>query len=342
MKSAIVTGSAGFIGFHLSKLLLAEGWTVTGVDALTDYYDVSLKKRRHAMLSQSPNFTPIVAKVEDEKAIANIISTAQPEAVIHLAAQAGVRYSIEAPRSYFDANLDGTFTLLEAIRAQSKTNNPVKHTLIASTSSVYGSNSVMPYAETHRVAHPMSFYAATKVAGEAISHSYSSLYDIPMTLFRFFTVYGPWGRPDMALFKFTKAILRGEPIDVYNNGNMQRDFTYVDDLILGIAGLINSIPEKPGQRTTTIPGDSLSPVAPWRTVNIGNGKPAKLMDFISAIEKATKIKARKNFMEMQPGDVPSTWADNNLLNQLTGYEPKVTLDQGVASFIDWYQDYYGK
>ena len=273
-RRALVTGSAGFIGFHLCRRLLAEGWAVTGLDGMTAYYDVTLKQRRHQMLMQSPGFRAVEGLIETPDLVASLMEDA--DAVIHLAAQAGVRYSIDAPRSYVTANLIGTHEVLEAARHA----RPA-HLLMASTSSVYGANTAMPYAETHAADHPMSFYAATKKANEAMAHSYAHLYAIPTTMFRFFTVYGPWGRPDMALFKFVKAILAGEPIDIYNHGDMRRDFTYVDDLVEGIIRLIDVPP-------TTSAGtiDSLSPVAPWRVVNIGNGAPVGLMDFVQAVETA--------------------------------------------------------
>ena len=273
-RRALVTGSAGFIGFHLCCRLLAEGWAVTGLDGMTAYYDVTLKQRRHQMLMQSPGFRAVEGLIETPDLVASLMDNA--DAVIHLAAQAGVRYSIDAPRSYVTANLIGTHEVLEAARHA----RPA-HLLMASTSSVYGANTAMPYAETHAADHPMSFYAATKKANEAMAHSYAHLYAIPTTMFRFFTVYGPWGRPDMALFKFVKAILAGQPIDIYNHGDMRRDFTYVDDLVEGIIRLIDVPP-------TTSAGtiDSLSPVAPWRVVNIGNGAPVGLMDFVQAVETA--------------------------------------------------------
>lgn len=335
MPTALVTGSAGFIGYFLCQRLLDEGWTVTGFDALTDYYDVALKERRHAMLSQHPGFTPVIERLETDGVLEKLVAQFRPDAVIHLAAQAGVRYSIEAPRSYVDANLIGTFNLLEAVR-----NAPVKHLLIASTSSVYGANIRMPYAETDKADSQMSFYAATKKATEAMAHSYAHLYGQPTTVFRFFTVYGPWGRPDMALFKFTKAILDGEPIEVYNHGDMSRDFTHIDDLTEGLFRLIAVPPARPEFAQDIPVHDSLSAVAPFRIVNIGNAQPVKLMDFISAIEAATGREAVKDFKDMQPGDVPATWADTTLLHALTGYEPKTQIKEGVARFVAWYRDYY--
>ena len=325
MKTALVTGSAGFIGYHLSARLLAAGWQVVGLDCLSPYYDVTLKQRRHAMLAEDPGFTPVVAKLEDPGLLMDLFAEHQPDAVIHLAAQAGVRHSIEAPRDYLEANLIGVFELLEAARA-----HPPQHLLMASTSSAYGANTEMPFDERQQADHQMSFYAATKKANEA------HLYQLPVTMFRFFTVYGPWGRPDMALFKFARAMLAGEPIEVYNHGRMSRDFTYIDDLIAGITGLIKAVP---GAAPVSAQ-DSLSPVAPYRVVNIGASKPTPLMDYIAALEAALGIEATKIMREMQAGDVPATWADTNLLTQLTGYEPKVDVQEGVARFAAWFRDYH--
>ncbi len=327
-RQALVTGSAGFIGFHLCRRLLAEGWQVIGLDGMTAYYDVALKQRRHQMLMQSPGFRAVEGLVETPGLVAGLMEGA--DVVIHLAAQAGVRYSIDAPRSYVEANLIGTYEVLEAARHA----RPA-HLLIASTSSVYGANTAMPYAETHAADHPMSFYAATKKATEAMAHSYAHLYATPITMFRFFTVYGPWGRPDMALFKFVKAILAGEAIDIYNHGDMRRDFTYVDDLVEGIVRLI---PLPPAASAGTM--DSLSPVAPWRVVNIGNGAPVGLMDFVQAVEAALGMQAQKNLLPMQPGDVPATWADASLIEALTGPLPRTDIRDGVRRFVDWYRDFY--
>ncbi|MBF9048490.1 SDR family NAD(P)-dependent oxidoreductase [Roseobacter sp. HKCCD9010] len=334
-RTALVTGSAGFIGFHVCKRLLADGWRVVGIDALTDYYDVALKTRRHAMLLQNQRFQAVTERIEAEDLLQTLFEEHRPDAVIHLAAQAGVRYSIDNPESYVQANLIGTFRLLEAARAY-----PPAHMLLASTSSVYGANTVMPYAETAKADTQMSFYAATKKANESMAHSYAHLYDLPTTMFRFFTVYGPWGRPDMALFKFTKAILENTPIDIYNHGDMARDFTYVDDLVDGITRLIDTVPVRPETADDIPEGDSLSPVAPWRIVNIGNSEPVQLLDFIAAIETAIGKPAIRNMMEMQPGDVPATWADAYLLQRLTGYTPKTKVADGVAEFVAWYRDFY--
>ncbi len=335
-KTALVTGSAGFIGYHLCSRLTADGWQIVGVDAMTDYYDVRLKERRQSMLLQSPGFRAVNERIETPGLLHDLMEEARPNAVIHLAAQAGVRYSIEAPESYVEANLIGTFRLLEAMRAF-----PPAHGLLASTSSVFGANTEMPYAETAKADTQMSFYAATKKANEAMAHSYAHLYDLPTTMFRFFTVYGPWGRPDMALFKFTKAILNGDPIDVYNHGDMSRDFTYVTDLVDGIVRLIDAVPVRPADASEIAEGDSLSSVAPYRIVNIGNSDSVRLLDFIEAIEAATGREATKNFMDMQPGDVPATWANADLLRSLTGYTPQTKVPEGVAQFVAWYRDYYG-
>ena len=331
MRTALITGTAGFIGYHLATHLLASGWQVVGLDCLSPYYDIALKRRRHAMLEVNDNFIPVIGKLEDPGRLMGLLADHKPNAVIHLAAQAGVRHSIDAPRDYLEANLIGTFEVLEAARA-----HPPEHIMIASTSSAYGANTNIPFDEHQKADHQMSFYAATKKAGETMAHSYAHLYGLPTTMFRFFTVYGPWGRPDMALFKFTKAIKAGEAIDVYNHGRMSRDFTYIDDLVAGITGLIEAVPGD----TPVSTQDTLSPVAPFRIVNIGASKPTPLMDYVAALETALETPARKNLMEMQPGDVPATWADTTLLSQLTGYEPQVSVEEGVARFVAWYRGYY--
>lgn len=326
-----ITGTAGFIGFHLAELLLQEGVTVHGFDGLTDYYDVALKRDRHALLHQHARFTATEALLEDDTALQAAVDECAPDIIVHLAAQAGVRYSIDNPRAYLETNITGTFNVMEAARR-----HKVGHLLMASTSSVYGANELMPYAETHKADTPMSFYAATKKANEAMGHAWAHIHALPVTMFRFFTVYGPWGRPDMALFKFTRAILAGEPIDVYNHGRMWRDFTYVSDLVRGIRLLMDAVP---GQGAA-VAGDSLSPVAPFRVVNIGNSEKVRLESFIEAIEAATGRKAIRNYMEMQPGDVPATWADASLLRALTGYAPATDVREGVARFVEWYRDRY--
>lgn len=333
MKTVLITGTAGFIGFHTAKRWLAEGWRVAGIDVVTEYYDTQLKRDRLAILGENPNFVNVEARIEAPNVLLDLFAEHQPTHVVHLAAQAGVRYSIESPRSYVEANLQGTFELLEAARA-----HPGAHLLLASTSSAYGANTVMPYAETVKADTQMSFYAATKKATEAMAHSYAHLYDLPVTMFRFFTVYGPWGRPDMAPFKFVKAMLNGDAIDVYNYGNMKRDFTYIDDLIESVWRLADCRPE-PGAPAGDF--DSLSPVAPFRIVNLGKAKPDTLGAFIAEIEQSLSVEAKKNMMAMQPGDVPATWSDTTLLQALTGYTPKTELSEGIPAFVEWYRKYYG-
>ncbi len=331
MRRIFITGTAGFIGFHLAQRLLAEGLEVAGFDGMTDYYEVSLKERRHAILRESPRFRATEAMLETDGAVAQAVAEFAPDVIVHLAAQAGVRYSLENPRAYIDANIIGTFNVMEAAREAR-----VAHLLMASTSSVYGGNEQMPFAEDQKADLPLTIYAATKKANEAMAHSYAHIHGLPTTMFRFFTVYGPWGRPDMALFKFTKGILAGTPIDIYNNGDMWRDFTYVEDLVRAIHGLIGAIP---GQGPA-VAGDSLSPCAPFRVVNIGNSDKVRLMDFIEAIELEIGRAAVRNYMPMQAGDVPATWADASLLSALTGYRPQTPFRDGVAAFVRWYRDYY--
>ncbi|MFC7396685.1 NAD-dependent epimerase/dehydratase family protein [Chelatococcus sp. GCM10030263] len=331
----LVTGTAGFIGFHVARLLLAAGHEVLGIDGMTPYYDVALKRRRHAILLQSPTFAASEIMLEDETALRSIYEEFRPDIVIHLAAQAGVRYSLDNPRAYVDANLSGTFNLMELVREHAP-----KHFLLASTSSVYGANTKMPFVESDRTDYPLTLYAATKKATEAMAHSYAHLWKTPTTAFRFFTVYGPWGRPDMALFKFTKGIIAGEPIDIYNNGEMDRDFTYIDDLAKAIVLLAEAVPEDPREREVDAEL-GLSPVAPFRVVNIGNGQPVKLLAFVEAIEKAVGRKAIRNYLPMQAGDVPSTFADTGLLERLTGFRPATPVEVGVARFVTWYRDYFG-
>lgn len=331
MQTVLITGSAGFIGFHLAQLLLGQGCRVIGLDSHNDYYNPQLKADREAQLVSHPQFFAVKGKVEEPGLLKDLFATHRPEAVVHLAAQAGVRYSIENPRAYTEANLLGTFELLEAARAFMPA-----HLMIASTSSVYGANTQMPYRETDQADSPMSFYAATKKANEAMAHSYAHLFNLPVTCFRFFTVYGPWGRPDMAPYLFTSAILEGRPIKMFNHGEMQRDFTYITDLVQAIRLLLDAIPGK-----KPVENDSLSPVAPWRVVNIGNGKSVPLTEFIAAIEQAVGISAQREMQPMQPGDVPATWADNKLLNRLTGYVPQTSVQDGGRAYVEWYREYYG-
>lgn len=331
----LVTGSAGFIGFHMARRLLGQGHDVIGVDGFTPYYDRELKLRRHGILSREPGFLGYEAMLEDFGELVEIYGEGF-DAVFHFAAQAGVRYSLEHPRAYIDSNLTGTFNLLEVMRQK-----PPRHALLASTSSVYGANAKVPFRETDRADHPLTLYAASKKATEEMAHAYSHLFKIPITMLRFFTVYGPWGRPDMAYFKFAAALFEGRPIDVYNHGNMSRDFTYVDDLIEGILLLLDCVPPVLEKRPSSVAGDSLSPIAPWRVVNIGNEAPVNLMDFVAAFEAATGLRATCKFMEMQPGDVPATFADTSLLSALTGFKPKTPVAEGVKRFIAWYRDYFG-
>ncbi len=336
MKKVLITGSAGFIGYHLAQLLLDEGFAVVGYDGMTDYYDVRLKERRHQMLMQNQHFTGHVGMLEDFDKLHALAIAERPDVIVHLAAQAGVRYSLENPRAYVDANLVGAFNVMECARELE-----VEHLLMASTSSVYGANEEMPFDEREKCDTPLTLYAATKKANEAMGHSYAHLWNLPTTMFRFFTVYGPWGRPDMALFKFTKGILEGTPIDIYNNGEMYRDFTYVTDLVRGIRLLIDMPPVRPESADEIAPYDSLSPAAPWRVVNIGNSDKVRLMDFVEAIETECGREAVKNFMPMQKGDVPATWADATLLKELTGYAPQTNVKDGIRQFVAWYRDYYG-
>ena len=332
----LITGTAGFIGYHLARLLLDEGATVHGYDGMTDYYDVDLKNRRHALLKERPGFTATEAMLGDMDALGRAAEAARPEIIVHLAAQAGVRYSLENPRAYVESNVTGTFNVLEVAREYRP-----RHLLLASTSSVYGAGE-MPFVETQKADTPLTIYAATKKANEAMGHAYSHLHGLPTTMFRFFTDYGPWGRPDMAPMKFTDAVLAGRPIDLYNRGEMWRDFTYVGDLVRAIRLLADAVPAAPGARGPAVEGDSLSPVAPFRVVNIGNATKVRLLDFVDTLENALGVKAERNLMEMQPGDVPGTWADTSLLLALTGYRPETELRDGVGRFVRWFRDYYGR
>jgi len=337
MKRILVTGTAGFIGFHLAKLLIEEGFDVLGLDGMTDYYDVKLKRRRNEMLLQSPNYRFVESMLEDNQAFDQIIDDFEPNVIVHLAAQAGVRYSLENPRAYIDSNIVGTFNVMEAARR-----HKVDHLLMASTSSVYGGNEAMPFTEVEKADTQLTIYAATKKANESMGHSYAHLWDLPTTMFRFFTVYGTWGRPDLALYKFVDAILDGRPIDIYNHGEMYRDFTYVDDLVKGIRLLIDAVPERPESADQIKEFDSLSPVAPFRVVNIGNSDKVRLLDFVDAIEDELGQKAIRNYMDMQMGDVPATWADATLLQDLTGYRPNTEFRDGISRFVSWFREYYNK
>ncbi len=336
-RKVFITGTAGFIGFHLAKLLTSEGFEVAGYDGMTDYYDVRLKQRRHQHLAQNPNFSATEGMLEDQALLDEAIDAFQPEVIVHLAAQAGVRYSLENPRAYLDSNVIGTFNVMEAARR-----NSVQHLLMASTSSVYGANEDMPFTETEKADTQLTIYAATKKANESMAHAYAHLWNLPTTMFRFFTVYGPWGRPDLALYKFVDAMLDGRPIDIYNHGDMYRDFTYVDDLVRAIRLLIDAVPERPAARADILEGDSLSPVAPFRIVNIGNNDKVRLLDFVEAIEASLGIEAIRNYMPMQQGDVPATWADASLLERLTGYRPATDFRDGIENFVRWFREYSGK
>lgn len=331
----LITGTAGFIGFHLAKRLLDAGHFVVGFDGMTQYYDVRLKEARHALLERSNGFRAVIGQLEDAAALKHAAELAEPEVIIHLAAQAGVRYSLENPKAYVDANLVGSWNVLELAKACE-----VKHLMLASTSSVYGANDKVPFAESDKTDEPLTLYAATKKAMEAMAHSYAHLWKIPTTAFRFFTVYGPWGRPDMALFKFVDAIEKGEPIDVYGEGNMRRDFTYVEDLVEAIVRLVPVAPSEDNRVATEGVTDTLSRQAPFRIVNIGGGQPVGLLAFIEAIEQALGKPAVRNLLPMQKGDVPQTYAAPDLLKALTGYIPETGVPQGVKNFVEWYRGVY--
>ncbi|WP_318481500.1 NAD-dependent epimerase [Photobacterium leiognathi] len=331
----LVTGVAGFIGSAVTERLCAQGHQVVGIDNLNDYYDVSLKQARLARIAH-PNFNFIELDLADRDGIANLFAEQQFNRVIHLAAQAGVRYSIDNPLAYADSNLVGHLTILEGCR-----HNKVEHLVYASSSSVYGLNHKTPFNTADSVDHPISLYAATKKSNELMAHTYSHLYGVPTTGLRFFTVYGPWGRPDMALFKFTNAIMEGKEIDVYNHGDMRRDFTYIDDIVEGVMRIQDVIPE-PNPDWTVETGSPATSSAPYRVYNIGHGSPVKLMDYIEALEEALGVEAKKNFMDMQPGDVYMTYADTEDLFNATGYKPEVKVKEGVKAFVDWYRAYYQK
>lgn len=330
----LVTGAAGFIGFHVSQRLLAAGHQVVGIDNLNDYYDVNLKYARLNLIKADPGFTFIEMDLADRDAMASLFVQNTFQRVIHLGAQAGVRYSIENPHAYADSNLIGHLNILEGCR-----HHKIEHLLYASSSSVYGLNRKMPFSTEDSVDHPVSLYAATKKANELMSHTYSHLYQLPTTGLRFFTVYGPWGRPDMALFKFTRAMLAGEAIDVYNQGQMKRDFTYIDDIAEAIVRLQDVIPQQDDNWTVET-GSPANSSAPYRVYNIGNSQPVTLMNYIEAIEKALGITAKKNLMPMQPGDVLETSADTNALFKAIGFKPQTGVEEGVKNFVDWYRDFY--
>jgi UDP-glucuronate 4-epimerase len=329
----LVTGAAGFIGFYTCKALLNSGHDVLGIDNLNDYYSITLKKARLAQLKED-NFTFNLCDLNDQTAIDALFSNNQFDVVVNLAAQAGVRYSIENPRAYIDSNVSGFVNILEACR-----HNSIKNLIYASSSSVYGMNSKMPFSVRDNVDHPVSLYAATKKANELLAHTYSHLYGIPTTGLRFFTVYGPWGRPDMAYFSFTKNIVEGNVINVFNNGDMQRDFTYIDDIVEGIVRLADQ-PATPNSDWDGLSPDPSTSMAPYRLYNIGNNSPVRLEDFITSIETAVGKKAKKHYMPMQMGDVQSTFADVSGLADAVGYKPATPLDQGIRNFVAWYKSYY--
>ena len=334
MKRVFITGSAGFIGFHLAREMLNHGFIVQGFDGYTDYYDVQLKYDRNDILLKNKNFNSTEGMLEDKENLLSEVKKFNPDIIVHLAAQAGVRYSLENPRAYIDSNIIGSFNVMEIA---SECN--VSHLLMASTSSVYGANEDMPFNETDKADSQLTIYAATKKANESMAHAHSHLWNLPVTVFRFFTVYGPWGRPDLALFKFVRAMTKGERIDIYNNGEMYRDFTYIDDLVKSIRLLTEQAPERPEGKEVK-EGDSLSSVAPFRIVNIGNSDKVKLLDFVDAIEDELGIKADRNYMEMQKGDVLATWSDTSLLKKLINYSPDTNYKTGISNFVKWYKEYY--
>ncbi|MGB0697013.1 MAG: NAD-dependent epimerase [Rhodospirillaceae bacterium] len=330
----LVTGSAGFIGNHVALRLLNRGDQVIGLDNFSTYYDVSLKEARAARLAVFEGYAEVRADLADSAAVMATVAQHRPDRIINLAAQAGVRYSIENPRAYVDSNLIGFFSILEAARA-----HEIEHLVYASTSSVYGANTEQPFAVTHPADHPLTFYAATKRANEVMAHSYAHMFNVPCTGLRFFTVYGPWGRPDMALFLFTKAMLAGEPIKLFNGGNMIRDFTYIDDIAEGVLRALDRVPAPTG-KTDPIPAANTSPVAPVAIYNIGNCRAVPLMTYVSLLEECLGITAKKEMLPMQKGDVPGTWADVNTLQADTGYEAKTPVEIGVENFVKWYRDFY--
>ncbi|MBU0835715.1 MAG: NAD-dependent epimerase/dehydratase family protein [Alphaproteobacteria bacterium] len=325
-----ITGTAGFIGFHLARRLLADGHQVTGFDGMTQYYNVKLKQMRHAALAQYPAFKPVIAMLEDRQAVEEAMATAKPDVVIHLAAQAGVRYSLENPQSYLTSNVTGSYNIIELAER-----HKVKHLMLASTSSIYGANPTVPFHETDRADEPLTIYAATKKSMELMAHAHAHLYKTPTTAFRFFTVYGPWGRPDMALFKFVDLMLNDQPIEIYGEGKMSRDFTYIDDLVEAIVRISHVIPDE-SNRVADDKIETLSRQAPYRLVNIGGGQPENLMDFVEMVERALDQPAIRRMLPMQKGDVPRTYAAPDLLQELTGYTPSTKLEDGVKAFVKWY------
>ncbi|QRM56437.1 NAD-dependent epimerase/dehydratase family protein [Sinorhizobium sp. BG8] len=327
----LITGTAGFIGFHLARRLLEDGHVVAGFDGMTPYYDVRLKEARHAALMQFPEFSRHIAMLEERERVNEAVAEARPDVIIHLAAQAGVRYSLENPEAYLDSNVTGSWNILEAAKASG-----CKHLLLASTSSVYGANSSIPFREVDRADEPLTIYAATKKSMELIAHCHAHLYKIPTTVFRFFTVYGPWGRPDMALFKFTKAILDGNEIEIYGEGKMSRDFTYIDDLVEAIVRLSHIVPSEANRVETPAGVETLSRIAPYRVVNIGGGQPRGLLEFVDELENALGRKALRKMLPMQQGDVPRTYASFELLSALTGFRPTTELPEGIRAFVKWY------
>ena len=334
MTKILVTGAAGFIGSTLSKRLLAKGDQVIGLDNLNDYYDVNLKKARLAQIETHSNFEFVQLNLEDRTAVADLFKNKKIDKVVNLAAQAGVRYSIENPLSYIDSNIVGFTNILEGSR-----HNNIEHLVYASSSSVYGLNTTMPFSVHNNVDHPISLYAASKKANELMAHTYSHLYNIPTTGLRFFTVYGPWGRPDMALFKFTKGIIEGTPIDVYNRGLMRRDFTYIDDIVEGVIRVLDKTPE-PNPNWSGDTPDPSSSIAPYKLYNIGNNNPVELMHYIETLEKALGKTAIKNLLPMQPGDVPATYADVADLETDVGFKPQTSVEEGIENFVQWYKKYY--
>jgi len=334
-NNVLVTGAAGFIGYHLSLRLLKDGCTITGIDNLNPYYDVSLKEDRIEELTHFEDFSFVKTDISDKEALEKIVKGSQFDVVVNLAAQAGVRYSLDNPQAYVDANIVGFVNLLECCR-----HNNIRHLIFASSSSVYGANTKMPFSVHHNVDHPVSLYAASKKTNELMAHTYSHLFGLACTGLRFFTVYGPWGRPDMALFLFTRAILEGKPIQVFNHGKMQRDFTYIDDIIEGVVRIMGRLPEQNPSWNGDNPDPGTS-YARYKIYNIGNNNPVELMEFIAVIEKVLGCEAKKEFLDLQPGDVIATYADIDDLTKDVGFEPSTSIDTGIRRFVEWFKEYYG-